>query len=198
MNVTSLPVDLDPALAALAGLLPAQPGADVLDDAARLDAVLSLGLHDPELVGPRLAALLERVALDLGTPVALLNGVLTDVLVLAGAHGVDGWLGESRATPLEWSPCREVVRSGRPLVVPDLAEHPATCDSPLVVVDGLRAYAGVPVAAGGQVVGALCVLDGRPRDFGPEVVARLQVAAAAALSLLAPGQGPGSTVRALA
>ena len=127
MNVTSLPVDLDPALAALAGLLPAQPGADVLDDAARLDAVLSLGLHDPELVGPRLAALLERVALDLGTPVALLNGVLTDVLVLAGAHGVDGWLGESRATPLEWSPCREVVRSGRPLVVPDLAEHPATC-----------------------------------------------------------------------
>lgn len=185
MTVTPSPVAQDPALAALAALLPQQPTADVLHAADRLAAVLALGLHDPEQSGPRLAALLEQVALDLDAPVALLTGVLTDVLVHAGAHGLDGWMAESRALPVEWSPCLEVVRSGRPRVVPDLSEDAATRESPLVTVDGLRAYAGVPVqAADGSVVGALCIVDARPRDFGPEVVARLGVAAQAALALL--------------
>ena len=189
--MTVAPADTDLQLAALAALLPEQPDADVFTDAGRLAEVLGLGLHDPAQVGPRVAALLEQVALDLDAPVALLNGVLTDVVVLAGAHGVDGWMAESRATPLEWSPCREVVSSGRPRVVTDLTADPGMRDSPLVTVDGLRAYAGVPVhARDGRVVGALCVIDAQPRDFAPDVVARLNAAAAAALVLLAvPAQG---------
>ena len=164
---------------------------DVLADPDRLTAVLALGLDDPSQVQPRVAALLEQVADELDVPVALLNGLLPGVQVLAGAHGVEGWLAEARATPVEWSLCAQVVRTAVPRVVPDLAEDAATCDNPLLVVDGLRAYAGVPLTtAEGQVVGALCVIDRRARGFTAEQVARLERAAAEALALLSVVPGP--------
>lgn len=163
---------------------------DVLFDAHRLEAVLALGLHDPEQVQPRVAALLAQLAADLDVPVALLNGLLPGVQVLAGAHGLQGWLAEVRATPVEWSLCAQVVRTAAPRVVPDLAADPATSDNPLLVVDGLQAYAGVPLTArDGQVVGALCVLDHRPRTFTGEQVAHLQAVAGQALALLSRPRG---------
>lgn len=182
---------VDPALAGLLGLLEGPDDAEVLTDPVRVAAVLAAGLHAPARDDdPEVAALLQQLAADLDAPVALLNGVLPDALVLAAAHGVQGWLAQARATPLEWSPCREVVRSGRPWVVTDLAADPMTRQSPLVTVDGLRAYAGVPLCAGdGSTVGALCVVDVRTRpDFGAAQVERLRAAAAAALVLL--GQRP--------
>lgn len=164
---------------------------DVLSDAARLEAVLALGLDDPAEVQPRVASLLAQLAADLDVPVALLNGLLPGVQVLAGAHGVEGWLAEARATPVEWSLCAQVVRTAQPRVVPDLADDAATHDNPLLVVDGLQAYAGVPLTTPeGQVVGALCVLDSQPRAFTPEHVALLQAAAARALALLPQQRAP--------
>lgn len=182
---------VDPSLAALLPLLDGPAGTDALLDGERLTDVLALGLDDPARVQPRVAALLARLADELDVPVALVNGLLPDVQVLAGAHGLSGWLEEARATPVEWSLCADVVRTARPRVVPDLAQEAATVDNPLWTVDGLQAYAGVPLrAATGQVVGALCVLDRRPRDFTPEQVARLEELATAVLALLAPVPAP--------
>ena len=176
---------LTPADEAALLALPGPDEADVLCDADRLEQVLALGLHDPALIPSSVHSLLADVAAELDVPMALLNGLLPDVQVLAGAFGVTGWLAEARATPVEWALCADVVRTARPRVVPDLALDPTTSGNPLHVLDGLGAYAGVPVlSTTGHVVGALCVLDVRPRDFGARHLAVLRAAAARAVTLL--------------
>ena len=142
----------------------------VTDDALyahdRLDAVAALRADDVEHVQPLVGDLLARGAGELGAPVAMLNVVLTGAQVIAGAHGLTGWMAETRATPAEWALCTRVVRSGDELVVPDTTADPSTSENPLTTVDGLRAYAGVPLRGrGGQVLGTVCVMDTRPRRF---------------------------------
>jgi GAF domain-containing protein len=97
---------------------------------------------------------------------SLLNVLLTGTQVVSGAHGLRGWIASARSTPAEWSLCATVVRTGSPYVVTDLAADPRHADNPLCTVDGLRSYAGVPLRdLRGHVLGALCVLDTRPRQY---------------------------------
>lgn len=167
-------------------LIAADPAADdVLFDGRRLAAVEALGLSDPATVQPVVSDILAGVAERLHAPIALLNVVLTSTQIVAGEHGLSGWLADVRATPVEWSLCARVVRSGSPYVVPDWAEDESTRDNPLLTVDGLRAYAGVPLTSpSGEVVGAVCVIDTTSRDFGPEALDVLSEAASAAMERL--------------
>jgi signal transduction histidine kinase len=72
--------------------------------------------------------------------------------------------------------CRQVADLQRPLLVPRARGGDA--DGPIV------AYLGVPlVAADGETLGALCVLDGRPRAWRAEQVAALVDLAALAARL---------------
>lgn len=63
--------------------------------------------------------------------------------------------------------CREVVRTARPLVVPDATQDARFRDGALVRGDpGVRFFAGVPIrSAGGSALGALCVFDRTPRTL---------------------------------
>ena len=63
----------------------------------------------------------------------------------------------------------------------------------LVAAYGIRAYYGVPLFVGDIVVGTLCVLDVRPRDFDDATrtaLAALARVAAARLAALTVDQGP--------
>ncbi|GAB7192058.1 hypothetical protein NUM3379_27670 [Kineococcus sp. NUM-3379] len=170
---------------------PEGPSPDPLDAEDRLGAVAALGADDIEHVQPLTADLLARTASEVGAPIGLLNVVLSGAQVIAGAHGLTGWLAEARATPAEWALCSTVVRTGEAYVVPDLAADAATADNPLHVVDGVRAYAGVPLRTRtGHVIGAVCVLDTEPREFSEQDLAALRLAADDAMARLdeaAPG-----------
>ena len=158
---------------------------DPLRDEARLVAVAVLGADDVDHVQPLTGELLQRAAAQVGSPVGLLNVVLSGAQVISGAHGLEGWLAEARATPAEWALCATVVRTGEAYVVPDLAEDAATAGNPLHTVDGLRAYAGVPLrTSDGQVIGAVCVLDDHPRDFTEADLAALRSTADEAMTRL--------------
>lgn len=70
------------------------------------------------------------------------------------------------AVPREFSFCTYTIRGGGPLVVPDTTLDVRFRRNP-VVTDGpkVRFYAGFPVEAPtGERIGALCVLDTRPRS----------------------------------
>jgi len=70
--------------------------------------------------------------------------------------------------------CRKVVHTGKPLTVGDLSASEFS-DEPYVRASGVRAYGGVPVTGReGLVVGTLCVVDMRARDFGRSDVTRLR------------------------
>ena len=75
--------------------------------------------------------------------------------------------------------CAWTVATDGPLVVPDARLDPRFASNPLVTGEaGLRFYAGAPLSiAPGVSLGALCILDTRPRAFEPEQMERLRMLA---------------------
>lgn len=92
-----------------------------------------------------------------------------------GSHGLDGWMATTLGTPAEWSFCQHVVRNHEPFVVEDARHHPLMKDSPLVRIEGVRCYAGVPlVTFRGHVIGSFCVQGPDTRSFTKYDLAQLR------------------------
>ncbi|HLM69099.1 MAG TPA: GAF domain-containing protein [Longimicrobium sp.] len=140
-------------------------GSDPVRDPARLAEIAALGLTAEE-VDEVLQAAVDEASARLGLPTALVSIVMDEAQWFAAHTGLSGWLAEARGTPVEWSFCAHAVRSGEPFVVEDAATHPLVKDNPLVSLDNVRCYAGIPlVTSTGQTLGTLCVVGTEPRSF---------------------------------
>ncbi|MEU4626540.1 GAF domain-containing protein [Actinoplanes sp. NPDC023801] len=140
------------------------PPIDALVRPQRLDAVAQL-LTGVEGTPPGLQRYIDDVAALLGAPCAGVSLILSDVGVLLATHGVGGWLAEAGGMPVQWAPCATVVRHDMPLLITDTHDDPAHTANPLVMITGVRSYAGVPLHLDGQAVGSLCVLAAEPGRF---------------------------------
>ncbi|MDJ1645296.1 GAF domain-containing SpoIIE family protein phosphatase [Streptomyces pakalii] len=132
---------------------------------------------------------MERFARLVGTvvgvPVALVSLVEPSRQVFPGMLGLaEPWAGR-RETPLTHSLCQHVVAEGRPLVLTDAREDARTCDSLAIPDLGVVGYAGMPLTdADGHVLGSLCAIDTRPREWtGPELELLEDLAAACSAEL---------------
>lgn len=67
-----------------------------------------------------------------------------------------------RETPLSHSFCKHVVSSDAPLVVSDARNDPLFRENLAIKDLGVIAYLGVPLRAGGHVLGSFCVIDDKP------------------------------------
>ena len=77
--------------------------------------------------------------------------------------------------PRSVSVCAHAIMASEPLVVDDLSADARFCDNPFVVgAPYARFYAGFSIVVGGQPVGALCVIDDRPRTLSAVQLAKLQ------------------------
>lgn len=113
-----------------------------------------------EVVFDRASRLASRI---LGTPVALLSLVDAERQFFKSSIGLDEGL---TGTPLSHSFCQYVVSQGRPLAVSDARIHPLLSTNGAVSDLQVIAYLGVPVRDGeGQVLGSLCAIDHKPRDW---------------------------------
>ncbi|HEX6909442.1 MAG TPA: GAF domain-containing protein, partial [Longimicrobium sp.] len=139
---------------------------DPIYDADRLAEIVELDLLDTA-VDPILEDVAARAAAGLVLPVSLVSVVLDEALHVAASHGIDGlWLGDTRGHPVEWSFCATSVRTREPFVVENAQTHPYHRTNPLVVQDGVRCYAGVPlISSRGFVLGNLCVVGLEQRSF---------------------------------
>lgn len=146
-----------------------------LHDVGRLQEIADLGLLSPD-VDPILQSIASRAAARLGMPVSLVSVVLDEALHVAGSHGIDGlWLGDTRGHPVEWSFCATSVRTRDAFIVENAREHPEHATNPLVIQDGVRCYAGVPlISSRGFVLGNLCVVGLEERTFGEGEMAALR------------------------
>ena len=158
-------------------------GHDPIHDPARLAEIAELGLLSTE-VDPILQDVAARAATMLGLPVSLVSVVLDEALHVAGSHGIDGlWLAETRGHPVEWSFCRTSVETRDAFVVPNAPAHPEHRHNPLVVQDGVRCYAGVPlISSRGFVLGNLCVVGMEERTFTEAELASLRALATEAVA----------------
>ena len=79
-----------------------------------------------------------------------------------------------------WQPAHEpleahVVATGEVLVAEDVAEDERFADDSVVLEKGIRFYAGAPLrTSDGVVIGALCIIDTKPREFLEPDQLRLQ------------------------
>src|SRR3712207_81845 len=103
---------------------------------------------------------------QLSVPVALVTLVSADEQVFPGAAGLPEPYQSERRTPLSHSFCQHVVASSEPLVVEDARVHPLVRHNLAVPDLDVVAYAGMPlVDADGRVIGSLCAIDSRPRQW---------------------------------
>ena len=155
---------------------------DPIYDADRLAEIVELDLLDAE-VDPILQDVAARAAEGLGLPVSLVSVVLDEALHVAASHGIDGlWLGDTRGHPVEWSFCATSVRTREPFVVENAQTHPYHRTNPLVLQDGVRCYAGVPlISSRGFVLGNLCVVGLEERSFTEDEMVFLRTLAAEAV-----------------
>jgi PAS domain S-box-containing protein len=160
----------------------AAPAADQgrLSDPVRLRRLRETGLLEDGAY-PSLDRLLATAAQQAGAPVALVSLVDADRQVFASQIGLaEPWATE-RQTPLSHSFCQFVVTDDAPLIVPDARADPRLRDSE--AIDDLRAvaYAGYPLhAPGGEVLGAFCVIDTKPRRWTAQELAIVRALATAA------------------
>ena len=155
------------------------------DDTRRLAALHALALTGG---GPSadFDAIVKLAADMLGCPVAMLNLIDRDRLLVKASHGIG-----LKELPRDQAFCDHTIRQGDPLVIDDLRSDPRFADNPNVVpADGARFYAGIAIHAVDldgvrQPIGALCVMDVVPRSLVGSGRQTLQHLAALAEALVA-------------
>lgn len=113
-------------------------------------------------------------------------------LVTADTQFFKVWSGElppevaaAGRTPRERSMCRHVVEDEQPFVVEDFLTTERFREQHLRMGPGVRFYAGVPLKTSeGHAIGALCLVDSRPREFDDRDTATLRAFARAAVGRL--------------
>lgn len=106
------------------------------------------------------------------TPIAAISLIDKDRQWFKASVGLD-----VSETPRNASFCAHAILSPmEALCVPDATKDPRFADNPLVTGEfGLRFYAGVPITGpSGHPLGALCVIDRKPREVSKEVLEQLQ------------------------
>ncbi len=159
---------------------PSQSGDPILDF-DRLQEIADLDLFSPD-VRVLLDDLTAQASEQLDLPLGMTNIVLDEAQFIASSHGVGGWMSEAQGTPVEWAFCRFAVRDRDAFVVEDAHTHALVKDNPLVHVDGLRCYAGIPlITSRGHAIGSFCVAGTEARHFSEEDMAVLRGFAAEAM-----------------
>lgn len=135
----------------------------------RLAALKASGLlrHGPQ---DRLDLLCETATMILRAPMSQVNLLDDKFSVSVGKWPPD----DDRRMAVEGSGCKEVIVAAQPVIVPNTLLHPTLCMIPYVTVAGVRAYLGVPVFFGGEVIGSFCVADMVAREWTHWDVAGLQ------------------------
>lgn len=163
---------------ALATVVPAAP--EPPDEDARQRALDELGVIDsePDATVDKIVAMARDM---LGVEVASLNFIDRDRQWPKATVGI-----EPREIPRDAAICDLTIQTPGVHVIEDVDADPALQDSPWRAgANHVRFYAGYPVEApGGERVGALCVMDRKPRRFSPSEQATLRDLALAAQAAL--------------
>ena len=81
-----------------------------MKDLDRLEEIADLGLDSLE-VDEILDGIAREAAEALDLPTGVVSIVMDEAQYFTAMFGVDGWMGATRGSPVEWSFCRNVVGS---------------------------------------------------------------------------------------
>jgi len=112
-----------------------------------------------------------------GTPVSLVSFVQTekDRQYFKSQVGLSEPWRSKKQTPLSHSFCQYVVSQNTTLVVDNASEHPLVANNRAIPDLGVHAYLGVPIyGTDSTPLGALCVIESKPRQWDSEAIENLQ------------------------
>ncbi|MCW1429993.1 putative bifunctional diguanylate cyclase/phosphodiesterase [Novosphingobium sp. JCM 18896] len=128
------------------------------NEADRLRALAEYGLN-PQAGLPSLDPIVDLAARLFDCPVAAVNMIGDEHVFLAANHGI----GECDLRR-DVSFCAHAINQDEVMVVEDATLDPRFHDNPIVLAGLIRFYAGVALRSpSGHALGALCVIDGKPR-----------------------------------
>ncbi len=134
-----------------------------LDEVARLATLVGCGLLDTE-ADPRLDELVRFCAAAFSVPVALISLVDRERQWFKSRVGLS-----LRETPRDVAFCAYTILSDQLTIVPDALADERFATNPLVTsAPNIRFYAGAPLVIAGHCIGALCLIDFKPRDLDPD------------------------------
>lgn len=117
----------------------------------------------------------RRVAQTFDVPIALVSFVDEMHRPQSEQTGQHPEAQGSGRAPHEETLDAHVIAANEVLVSEDVTEDPRFADDPLVLEKGIRFYAGAPLrTSSGLVIGSLCIIDTRPREFPEPRSQRLQ------------------------
>lgn len=129
----------------------------------RLRALAEYGFHEGRPV-PSLDPVVRVAARAFAAPVSAVNIIGSDQVFFAASTGTPGAGAVDMRRDVSF--CAHAITQDQVMVVPDAARDERFHDNPLVTGPfALRFYAGIPLrSATGHALGALCVIDNKPRD----------------------------------
>jgi predicted PurR-regulated permease PerM/GAF domain-containing protein len=137
---------------------------------AQVAALRDLGLASVK--GHQFDEASRKVAQAFDVPIALVSFVDEVHRTPPDAAGSTQEVQITQQTPHEELLDAHVIAANDVLVSDDVTKDPRFADDPLVLEKGIRFYAGAPLrTSAGLVIGTLCVIDTRPREF-PELDCR--------------------------
>ena len=144
----------------------------------RLEAIRETGLS--AAADPGMDRFARLVAEIIGVPVSLVSLVEPGRQIFPGMIGLDDPWAAARETPLTHSLCQHVVSTRAPLILDDVRTDDLTRDSLAISDLGVVGYAGMPLTdSDGHVLGSLCAIDTRARQWTRRERALLEDLAAA-------------------
>jgi GAF domain-containing protein len=161
------------------------------DDAKRVEALIATRV----LKGDKreaLDALAKRAADVFSTGIAVISTIDNQREYFVGQSGsfpkaITDDEGALLPMTREHAICNYVVGDDEALVVPDIERDPRFADNESIKRWGVRFYAGAPLRiADGQIIGALCILDSKPRTLKDNEVSLLETMAADVAATIAP------------
>lgn len=128
---------------------------------ARLAALRSLRLLDT-LPEERFDRIVRHTARQFDVPIALISLVDRDRQWFKAKYGL-----EIDGSDRDSSICSHAIKKPGVFAIPDLTLDPRFSDSPFVTNPPfIRSYIGVPlILSNGAAIGALCLLDTKPRKY---------------------------------
>lgn len=148
------------------------------DEGGRVEQARRLAARPGGL--PSLNRLAELASRLLRTDAAQVTVIAEHQVVMGGSGTAADDVG--RSSPSDDSLCGVTTAAGAAVVIPDATRDPRVRDLPPVASGAVGSYLGVPLRAGGHVVGALCVFGPGARSWTDED-----------LTLLSALAGPATT-----
>jgi len=159
------------------------------NDDERVKALLATNVLDGH-AREDLDALAKRAATVFNVRFAVISAIdAADEYIIGQSIDLPGTKTKDSAgmitMPRDEAICDHVVAKGELLVVEDTQRDPRFADHPAIQLWDTKFYAGAPLTtAGGLVLGALCLLDTKPRSLSNEELSVLDAMAADVISVI--------------